>query len=1037
MAPTFRLCTLGTLALERGADPERVETLQRGGRPLLLLAWLLSREPRAHARAQLAELFWPGESAERSRRSLRQAVVVLRRLLGPEVLEADRERLTLHMEHITDDRRTFLECAERDDPDGMLQQYRGPFLASVDVGRSTAIEHWIVGEQERLRRRLLETMERAVARAPTAGEPHRAVALARRAAAAEPDDPRFALLLVDALVGAGARVDAREELDRIASATVGDATAETTAVLARLRRLADLEGTSRRPEQRRGTSVAFGERVVGREPPIAAVLSAVEAARDGWSRSFEIIGAAGSGKTRVLDELEVRARWRGSRVVRVRLLPEMQEVEWVAAAEVARALCGIPAAIGVRPESAAILVRLLPELSSRFPGAPSAPSASRTSGREVESALAELLETIAEDRVTLLLVDDDQWSDPASRRIWARLRPRVGTRLVSVFATRSPDPDPARERHVVHLPPFGAAEVRELLQSVGRVPDAGWSGELCTSLAELGRGNPRAVIAALRSLERARALALVDGAWRAEMDGRVRSHVADAIESAREAVVVSEAARMVVSVLALWRRPLREELVATVVGAGATRGVGTLADAMRELEASGLVRIFGPMWCIADDLTADGIVERRSREELAWLHAALLRAHVDGNALDAEALAHLALLCGRHALRSEARGLVAAASADRSLRAVGLYGRALARRVAMAAGQPTWEPELYGSMRWTARRGDRALLRIGALAAGALALVLWGATMLRPRLVLESEPMGELGGRATVDLVVQPRVGVVNGFGTRLEDFGGVVRASALHGRLVGDTVIAFSEGRAQFERLSIVEVQPLSAGASGTGQPRIVLDAGWWVRGVETGIRGVWARREPREFRVVRLVMNGRPVDATRPILARAPGDSLRFIMTFEYTTVSATANYVVAAGPSWIPPREGTIRLAGLPRPVERAWRTVAFAVPAPTQPGTHFVLIAVGAEDSAEHLMSATNWAAGAPVWGDGNDLVEMRTDERETLRASGRLVYDRFLLTTYRGNEGQTVVGTERRERPRAPSPGIGSKEIQGAVIEVVR
>jgi hypothetical protein len=172
-------------------------------------------------------------------------------------------------------------------------------------------------------------------------------------------------------------------------------------------------------------------------------------------------------------------------------------------------------------------------------------------------------------------------------------------------------------------------------------------------------------------------------------------------------------------------------------------------------------------------------------------------------------------------------------------------------------------------------------------------------------------------------------------------------------------------------------------------------------VRGAQVG--------EPTHFAVRRLVVGGQPVsvDAAATVVA---GDSIPVELTFEYTTTSATANYVVAAAPSWVSPREGTVRVAGLPRPVRLAWQTVRFVLP-PASPGHRHVVLAFGAEDSADHLMSATNWTVGPPVWGDGNDLAELSETQVQMLRRAGRVWVDRYLFRSYQGRLAQVKFGTE--------------------------
>ena len=196
-------------------------------------------------------------------------------------------------------------------------------------------------------------------------------------------------------------------------------------------------------------------------------------------------------------------------------------------------------------------------------------------------------------------------------------------------------------------------------------------------------------------------------------------------------------------------------------------------------------------------------------------------------------------------------------------------------------------------------------------------------------------------------------------------------------------------------------------------------------VRGAEVGAQTV--------FKILRTVIDGRAVspDSTAVVMA---GDSIRVELTFEYTTTSATANYVVAGAPSWDPSPGATIRIAGLPRPVQGAWQTVRFILP-PAPAGHGHVVVAFGAEDSAEHLMSATNWAVGPPVWGDGNDLVGMSEAEVQRMRRTSLVTVPRYLYRSYAGRLAQVKFGPGQLPPARVDNePQYGPFLVRGASIE---
>src|SRR5689334_18069952 len=86
-----RLYLLGRFCLERGGAPI---VLPR--RKLQLLLAYLALRPQLHAREQLAARFWGDHSDTSARSSLRNALPILRKRLGPDLLLIDRETVQLN-----------------------------------------------------------------------------------------------------------------------------------------------------------------------------------------------------------------------------------------------------------------------------------------------------------------------------------------------------------------------------------------------------------------------------------------------------------------------------------------------------------------------------------------------------------------------------------------------------------------------------------------------------------------------------------------------------------------------------------------------------------------------------------------------------------------------------------------------------------------------------------------------------------------------------------------------------------------------------
>jgi len=305
----------------------------------------------------------------------------------------------------------------------------------------------------------------------------------------------------------------------------------------------------------------------------------------------------------------------------------------------------------------------------------------------------------------------------------------------------------------------------------------------------------------------------------------------------------------------------------------------------------------------------------------------------------------------------------------------------LAQRIAQAAGHPEWEGECHRAMGLLARQGEVGLALIGAAMTIAAGFVLWLAVMLQPRLRFEVEPLADGFSETTIDLSVQPRLVVENGFGAPYR-LAVPIRVSADQALVIGDTARFTQAGVAQFDRLafrlpnSLLPERDLRLRASGP----------WYLRSAVASIRGSRVIPESRYFRVVSAEINGQRLGDS--LVARVVGrDSIRVNLTFAYSTTAATANYVVGALPTWGVREREVIRLAGLPSPVFDAWRTVSFVVPPPQTAGSHHLVILFAAEDGVEFLFSLTNWTVGRPRWNDGNDVPDLGFEAFETLRRTG--------------------------------------------------
>ncbi|MDT0341227.1 helix-turn-helix transcriptional regulator [Streptomyces litchfieldiae] len=180
---------------------------------------------------------------------------------------------------------------------------------------------------------------------------------------------------------------------------------------------------------------------VGRGPERAALAEGLMAADDGRPQAVLIGGEAGVGKTRLVEEFLHQAHEAGA-LTAVGACVEVG-ADGLPFAPVATVLRALHRQLGEELTRAAAgfggeLARLLPELGE--------PSATVRVAREVEvrgrlfELTARLLETLAQDRVLALVIEDLHWSDRSTRELLGYLfRSLQGGRVLIVTTYRSDD----------------------------------------------------------------------------------------------------------------------------------------------------------------------------------------------------------------------------------------------------------------------------------------------------------------------------------------------------------------------------------------------------------------------------------------------------------------------------------------------------------------------------------------------------------------------------------------------------------------------
>ena len=252
--------------------------------------------------------------------------------------------------------------------------------------------------------------------------------------------------------------------------------------------------------------------LLGREDEVELLLGEMELAQR-EPRRLLIVAPPGAGKTRLVDELALRAR--DASVARARLRPDVlapfdavAQLFVTAGAAGAQVLGERIRAAGVSPSRANVLVEEVLAVSrSTGDGA---------SGRDRESrflAWLETLDALAGERTSLLIVEDLHWAGGDLLAFLAFAGGAPGRRLVlatsrpSILDTARNWYEPTQVRELEPLPRVAASELVHAF-----VGDA-LPAELVDRIAERSDGNPLFIEELLRSWASAGTLVEREGVW--------------------------------------------------------------------------------------------------------------------------------------------------------------------------------------------------------------------------------------------------------------------------------------------------------------------------------------------------------------------------------------------------------------------------------------------------------------------------------------------------------------------------------------------
>jgi len=422
------------LGEQRIVDGGVVVTAAQSSRALTLLTQLVLHTGEDLPRAQLASLFWPDSSDEQALTNLRRELHQLRKSLpsAERCLVSDVRSLRWQTERdcwcdvvafqaaaaaakaaaAVDDVAGFGAAAEQ-----AVAAYAGDLLPA-------RYDDWIIAERERLRRLCVNLLDGLVDHRRADDDVGRAVAYARRRTELEPLEESGYRALMELQARSGDRAAALHSYHRCASLLERELGVApdpmTTALYESLVGLRSGRRGRHPPVDQPGARARVP--LVGRGEPLAAVEARWRAAVDGRPGIHVVSGEAGVGKTRLIEEVAMRAERSGANVARARCFAGRARLAMAPVAEWLASRSLEAQRDHLDPTWTAEVERLVPAAAGS-PRRQPQPMVDAWQRHRFFEGLAWAV--LAGGRPTLLVLDDVQWCDPDTLT-WLQLLFRLG-----------------------------------------------------------------------------------------------------------------------------------------------------------------------------------------------------------------------------------------------------------------------------------------------------------------------------------------------------------------------------------------------------------------------------------------------------------------------------------------------------------------------------------------------------------------------------------------------------------------------------------
>jgi DNA-binding SARP family transcriptional activator len=442
--------------------------------------YLILERGKRVSRGRLASLLWPRVPEKARAHRLRQTILQLKKL--GIMVEADRDSLQLSQF----DARSDIDDLAGADIGLVIRKDSLEFLPGYSPRLSEPFRDWVDSKRSEVHAAGTRILVRELERSRLQADWPSVERIAAKCLSLDGYNETAVLAQAEAAAMRGGKRKAVSILDRYIS-DVGATQSELKLPATLLRRRV----IERIPD--RAAFLNPDPPLVGRETEMEALSRSFEYAQRGHGSGILIIGEPGIGKSRLTAELGRFADLQGAQVQRAACRRADVDRPLSLFVEIVPQLREMPGALGCAPETFTWLKRLT-EFEQRSDD-------SRQIDfdilfQNVRAALFDLLDSVAEERCLVILIEDIQWLDNASARILVRMLEWCETRhlffLLNSRAGSSSVLDYAEKirLNTMTLGPLKPVASAALLQSVALRPGDEPQPEFIDWCLAVAEGNP-------------------------------------------------------------------------------------------------------------------------------------------------------------------------------------------------------------------------------------------------------------------------------------------------------------------------------------------------------------------------------------------------------------------------------------------------------------------------------------------------------------------------------------------------------------------